>query len=217
MTGSKLGLEVPPGDVRILPRKEDAYRWSVLPQKEHLFEKNLSKLSTGVYTQLMQGIGVFFEALPKEPLHVTHQGPIDTAEKDHRLSDTSTLEDRGLVEDEMPEANFMAHITQLQSEVTLLQAEARQWQKSAETEGGQRAKLEGELERAKTAFLALRKESIGLRRDCQKARRQSDQLKVKADAWDRDVRQLMGITHRLAAVSGTPPLALPGDDAASDW
>ncbi len=66
------------------PRKEDSYRWSILPAKKHLFEKNLSKLSTGVYTQIMQGIGVFFEALPKDP-NVSERAPNDPPE-DHIVS-----------------------------------------------------------------------------------------------------------------------------------
>lgn len=65
--GTKLGIEIPPAEVRMHPRKEDSYRWSILPAKQHLFKKNLSKLSTGVYTQIMQGIGVFLEALPRDP------------------------------------------------------------------------------------------------------------------------------------------------------
>lgn len=68
LSDSKLGLHISPVDVRMHPRNKDGYRWSVLPQKEHLFEKNLSKLSTGIYTQIMQGIGVFFEAVSKNPL-----------------------------------------------------------------------------------------------------------------------------------------------------
>ena len=64
---SRLGLVVTPLEVRLHPRQDDAYKWSVLPHKEHLFKNNLSKLTAGLYTQLIQGVGVFFEAVPNNP------------------------------------------------------------------------------------------------------------------------------------------------------
>lgn len=39
------------------------YRWSILPAKAHLFQKNLSKLSSGVYNQIIEGIGTYIEAI----------------------------------------------------------------------------------------------------------------------------------------------------------
>lgn len=39
------------------------YRWNVFPQKQHLFHKNLSLLSTSAYTQIIDGIGTFLEAI----------------------------------------------------------------------------------------------------------------------------------------------------------
>ena len=218
----KLGIHVLPAEVRTHPRREDEYKWSVLPQKEHLFEKSLSKLSTGQYTQIMQGIGVFFEALPKDPTDPCQGGYLkqseDSAVSRGHLEDNAAKESQASADGDAlePEANFMAHITQLQNEVTSLQTEVRQWRSSAETETGQRVKLEGELERAKGAFLALHKESTTLRKDYQKARRQSSQLQVKADAWDRDVRHLMAVIHRLAAVSGTPQFAHLGEESSSE-
>ena len=50
-------------EVRLQPKAEDPYKWQVLPHKAHLFEKNLSKLSTRVYMQITDGIGEFFEAI----------------------------------------------------------------------------------------------------------------------------------------------------------
>lgn len=40
---SKLGLSVEPGDVRLITTADDPYRWQPLPEKEHLFKKQLSK------------------------------------------------------------------------------------------------------------------------------------------------------------------------------
>ena len=103
----------------------------------------------------------------------------------------------------------MAHIAQLQNEVASLQAETGRWQNSAEEQSGQRAKLEAELGKAKFAFRALRKESIELKENYDTAKRQSHQLKTREDALNGDVRQLMAVAHRLAAVSRLPPYNFP--------
>ncbi len=95
----------------------------------------------------------------------------------------------------------MAHIAQLQNEIGSLQAESRRWQASAETETQQRIKLEMELQRAKSAFLTLRKANDRLKEEYRMTKKQSIQLRVKASASDKGVRQLMAITHNLAAIS----------------
>ena len=193
------------------PRKEDRYRWSVLPQKAHLFEKNLSKLSIGVYTQIIQGIGVFFEALPNEVWPV-RQDSLERSEN-HQIQRDSSIEiARKPIEIEVPEANFTACIVQLKDEVAVLQEQVHQWQTSAESEGDRRRNLESQLKKAKSVFVALRKENSELRKENQNARKQSSQLKVKADAWDRDVRQLVAVTDRMVAISETPQLALTNED-----
>lgn len=111
----------------------------------------------------------------------------------------------------MPEVSFMAHISHLQNEVASLQAESRRWQVSAETETQQRIKLEMELQRAKSAFLTLRNANVRLKEECRKTRKQSIQLRVKASASDQGVRQLMAVTHNLAAISQASLATLEGD------
>lgn len=64
---SRTGLCVKPQDVRLLPNREDGYRWTSLPDKAHLFTKQLSKLSTGVYMELVRDVGINFEAVSVDP------------------------------------------------------------------------------------------------------------------------------------------------------
>ena len=97
----------------------------------------------------------------------------------------------------------MAHITQLHKEVTSLQADVRRWQSSAESETDRRIRLESELERAKSVFVVLRKGNHDLRRELQKARMDSNQLKVRTDSWDRELRQLTAVINKMVAVSRT--------------
>jgi hypothetical protein len=58
-----LGLSVEPAQVRLITTKDDLYSWKILPGKEHLFEKQLSKHSIGAYMELFREVGVSFEAV----------------------------------------------------------------------------------------------------------------------------------------------------------
>ncbi|KAL6714265.1 hypothetical protein ACLMJK_007688 [Lecanora helva] len=163
----------------------------------------------------MQGIGIFFEALPKDSpaaIQNSSESPQVTTMHYGSPDSDSSVKDRDVSREEVPKANFMSHITRLQNEVVSLEAEACEWRHSAQREIGERKKLEAELMKAKIAFIALRKESIRLRRDCEQARAQSCHLKDKAAKWHHNVRQLMAVTHRLAVMSEGPSRTDPVDE-----
>ena len=68
---STLGIAIDPSQVRLVPRVTDPYRWRFVPEKEHLFSKNISEHSIGAYKELCEGIdaynegkGAAFEAVP---------------------------------------------------------------------------------------------------------------------------------------------------------
>lgn len=61
-----IGLDVPPQDVRLITKHNDAYKWVSVHGKEHLFAKNLSKLSPKAYRELCEGVGQWFEAVPAD-------------------------------------------------------------------------------------------------------------------------------------------------------
>ena len=50
--------------VRLRPRPDDGYHWDINQEGEPLFQKNLSKLSVGIYARLIQGVGRTFRAVP---------------------------------------------------------------------------------------------------------------------------------------------------------
>jgi hypothetical protein len=58
-----VGILVEPAQVRLITTPDDSYSWKVLPGKEHLFEKHLSKHSTGAYMELFREVGTSFEAV----------------------------------------------------------------------------------------------------------------------------------------------------------
>ena len=60
---AKLGISIEPAEVRLITSGDDPYTWHMLPEKQHLFMKHLSKHSIGTYRELCRGVGVSFEAI----------------------------------------------------------------------------------------------------------------------------------------------------------
>jgi len=60
---AKLGILIEPVEVRLITSSNDPYTWQILPEKQHLFKKHLSKHSIGAYRELCRGIDVLFEAV----------------------------------------------------------------------------------------------------------------------------------------------------------
>jgi len=59
-----VGISIEPSQVRLITGTDDRYTWKVLPEKKHLFSKNISDHSIGAYKELCEGISVAFEAVP---------------------------------------------------------------------------------------------------------------------------------------------------------
>jgi len=60
-----LGIIIEPSQVRLITTDDDPYGWAVLPEKRHLFSKNLSNHSIGAYKELCECVGISFEAVLK--------------------------------------------------------------------------------------------------------------------------------------------------------
>ena len=64
---TKLGIYIEPVEVRLITSDNNPYTWQILPEKQHLFKKHLSKRSIGAYRELYRGVGVYFKGiLPPE-------------------------------------------------------------------------------------------------------------------------------------------------------
>ena len=59
----KVRIVIEPSQVRLVTGADDLYTWKVLPQKKHLFSKNISDHSIGAYKELCEGIDSAFEAV----------------------------------------------------------------------------------------------------------------------------------------------------------
>ncbi|KFZ17519.1 hypothetical protein V501_01689 [Pseudogymnoascus sp. VKM F-4519 (FW-2642)] len=100
---SQLGLAILPADVKLITKPEDLYQWSILTAgKSALFNKQLSKHSTGAYIDLCNGVGVNFKAVigeaaanyeQEKQLHTTSIA-FNALEKsrEHPSSDTVTFQ-----------------------------------------------------------------------------------------------------------------------------
>ena len=62
--GQKLGIRIPPGQVRLQPRPEDPYLWSFPPSKSHLFKTSLSQGMIGLYEQICEELNRSIKAVP---------------------------------------------------------------------------------------------------------------------------------------------------------
>ncbi len=79
LSDDTLGLNIDPLHIRIIPSDDDPYRWHWPPDSGHLFEKQLSKLSTGPLMELYREVGRSFHAV-KPPS--TAQKPIQGSAAD---------------------------------------------------------------------------------------------------------------------------------------
>lgn len=59
---ARLGITIEPAEVRLITNAEDPYSWQALPERSHLFRKQLSKHTIGAYRELCREVGISFEA-----------------------------------------------------------------------------------------------------------------------------------------------------------
>lgn len=59
---ARLGITIEPAEVRLITNAEDPYSWQALPERSHLFRKQLSKHTIGAYKELCREVGISFEA-----------------------------------------------------------------------------------------------------------------------------------------------------------
>ncbi|KFZ20775.1 hypothetical protein V502_02979, partial [Pseudogymnoascus sp. VKM F-4520 (FW-2644)] len=97
---SQLGLTILPTDFKLITKPEDLYQWSILiAGKAALFNKQLSKHSTGAYIDLCNGAGVHFKAVlaegaanyEQEKQLVTTSIAFDAVEKSREYPSSDTI------------------------------------------------------------------------------------------------------------------------------
>ena len=118
---AKLGITIEPAEVRLITNAEDPYIWQALPEKSHLFKKQLSKHTIGAYKELCREVGVSFEAV-LVPESTAFAGWEPNEGRQATISMCSPPE---------PQPSFTAVIEQLKSDKLTLTAEMRESQDQA--------------------------------------------------------------------------------------
>lgn len=122
-----------PVDVRPLPGPEDISRWGMLPDKQYLFSKQLSKHSIGAYMELCRGVRDFLEAVLSKTKRDLSGFQVDTdiasqgrTSFSARIVDLeSELQDRTLALENLkpqPEAMQSKHIAKMKEAESLCSA-----------------------------------------------------------------------------------------------
>ncbi|KFX99807.1 hypothetical protein V490_01645 [Pseudogymnoascus sp. VKM F-3557] len=151
-------LAILPIDVKLITKPEDLYQWSILTAgKAALFNKQLSKHSTGAYIDLCNGVGVHFGA-------VLGKGAADY-EQETRLLTTSTAFDAPEKSREHPSKDIIT-----------FQLSAKEWRERYNAELARRKALEiemmgikGENAELLTEMKALREEAATRIQELEKA------------------------------------------------
>ncbi|KAI0398859.1 hypothetical protein F4802DRAFT_613309 [Xylaria palmicola] len=175
---AKLGLRLPPSQVRLHTTREDAYSWKILPEMQHLFSKNLSDHSVGAYKELCDKVGVAFEAvqsIPESPQTLPGQRTWSSAHPRPR--------------------SFTSQISKLQAQNDLLSEQLRVVKLQLETEVNLRASLN---EKLKLAY----ERSEHLQKELQAAARGETYFRSMAFEYSRGISKLVPILNQLQANPG---------------
>ncbi|KAH6665233.1 hypothetical protein B0J14DRAFT_660920 [Halenospora varia] len=136
----KVGILIEPSQVRLVTGADDLYTWKVLPQKKHLFSKNISDHSIGAYKELCEGIDSAFEAVP--------------------VTTTTLTRSAEYVQETLisTEASFSAKIDELREENENLKRELKEWKDQAMAESKLRQDSEQERSQLRVANQTLQYE-----------------------------------------------------------
>lgn len=158
------------------PRGSDPYRWNFLPQKQHLFHKNLSKLSTNTYSQIIDGIGTFLEATPAKV-------------------------DGGLCEDESITTGEEPLLAKLTAEIEQIRSH---WHVYADNKLQTQNELAAKLEQAQTQIQALQNENEELKISFQSILSMKNLLKARLMLLSKAFNKVMYCTRRFGEMTQQP-------------
>jgi hypothetical protein len=77
----RLGLIVAPNQVRLHPRPEDGYAWSVTEPNKHLLQSSLSDGKIRIYRSICEELGRSLEAVAPETLQSSPLNQEDSVDK----------------------------------------------------------------------------------------------------------------------------------------
>jgi DNA repair ATPase RecN len=153
----KVGILIEPSQVRLVTGADDLYTWKVLPQKKHLFSKNISDHSIGAYKELCEGIDSAFEAVPVTTTTFTRlaeyiQETLKSTEVCKPVKFLIPTKKNSL---KPLQASFSAKIDELREENENLERELKEWKDQATAESKLREDSEQERNQLRVANQTL--------------------------------------------------------------
>jgi hypothetical protein len=191
---------VSPPDVRLITTPQDPYKWAFVPEKRHLFQKQLSKHCIRAYKEIYAGINdEAFEAIP-----------IDTSNYQSCASPTITevtQEKTSNLEIEIkPAASFTAKINELTSHNLRLVTELEQWKSATLQAETLNRELEASLEAAQSDANAIQQENERMKEACRQNSLAANCFRAKTAQLEAIVKEIFSA---LESAKAKIPAAYP--------
>ena len=189
-----------PADVRLITTPQDPYKWAFVPEKRHLFRKQLSKHCIRAYKEIYAGVDdEAFEAIPIDTSsYQSYASPTITEVTQEK---TSNLE----VEVE-PVASFTAKINDLTSHNLRLITELEQWKSATSQAETLNCELEASLEAAQSDANAIQQENGHMREACRQNSLAANLFRAKAAQLEAIVEEIFSA---LESAKAKIPAAYP--------
>lgn len=187
----KLGLSIPPQDVRLIPGLHDPYTWDFPSDKQHLFQKQLSKQCIGVYKEICSELDNTIVAFPKLPKDFPGQ-----KSPAHDPQDTTNIYQSGV----QPAKSFTARIEELSSQIDKSESDLAHWRILALEAQRLNSDLETGLEVANNKIEALEGNQVQLSEQCRQLSSALDFYRTKATRGVTAIKQISGAIHSAKAL-----------------
>lgn len=189
VTETRLGISVAPSDVRLIPGRQDPYKWSFPSEKRYLFQKHLSKHCIQAYKEICAGVeddkNAFIEAIPLD-------GGSGQAGHSAMALDAPFERSYDYVSATKPAKSFTARIDELTGRNAELEVELEQWKSAASQAQLQNCELGANLEVAHSNANALQKENERIREDCRQIALRAKFYHTKASQASATIEDMFG-------------------------
>lgn len=188
----RLGISVPPSDVRLIPGPQDPYKWASLPEKSYLFKKHLSKLCIRAYKEIYTEVGESFEAVPAD---ASSYAAVPSATR--LETPPEGLGDTGVAT--RPGESFTARIDELMDCNARLEMELEQWRLAASQADLLNRELGVRLEAAQTEVNSLQQENNMARETCRRNTSAAKFFCTKALQADEAIKEIFRVLESVKA------------------
>lgn len=164
--------------MRLITTPQDPYKWAFVPEKKHLFQKQLSKHCIRAYKEIYKGIDdEVFEAIPADGSNSQSRASTMTAEAE--LEDVSNSEVQA-----KPAAKFTAKIDELTNRNLRLMTELEKWRSAATQAEIANRELEASFEAAQLHANVIQQENKRMKEASRRNSQAASFFRAKAEQSD---------------------------------